>query len=84
MWSNGAKTQNIEIDSSQNLNLRVKNEFDCWSEPSDVVIFKQLEKGIKPHLSSSTLQFCDGENVQINSSTKQETIWSNGNLGELS
>jgi len=83
LWSNGAKTQNIEIDSSQNLNLRVKNKFDCWSEPSDVVIFKQLEKGIKPHLSSSTLQFCDGENVEINSSTKQETIWSNGNSGEI-
>lgn len=78
LWSNQIQEESNLVTDNITLTLVVQNEFQCQSEDSDPVTFTRLPKGEKPIISTTKIQFCEGDTVQIESNLKEQTIWSNG------
>ncbi|RYY33653.1 MAG: T9SS type A sorting domain-containing protein [Sphingobacteriaceae bacterium] len=79
LWSNGATTQNINVNTAGNYTVTVVNMEGCSSLPSDPVAVTVWAKPAQPTITASgATQFCEGGNVTLASSSGTTYLWSNG------
>lgn len=78
-WSNGLKTEKIDVNKAGNFSVKVANE-NCWSQPS-----KEIEINTFDSPPQATIQysgknnFCEGEELQIKSAKEYNFYqWSTG------
>lgn len=77
LWSNGATTKNITVNTAGNYSVTVNNTLGC-SRTSDItpVFVYALPAAIIT--ASGPTTFCQGGNVKLTASTANSYLWSNG------
>jgi large repetitive protein len=79
LWSNGATTQSIIVNSAGNYSVSVYNSNGCISLPSAAT---QVQVNALPATPTITANgpttFCQGGSVTLTSSTGTSYLWSNG------
>lgn len=79
LWSNGATTRTITVNTSGNYSVIVTNAAGCSSVASLPVTVTVLATPAKPVISAAgSLQFCEGGSVQLSSTPANTYIWNNG------
>ncbi len=66
LWSNGMQTQQLPIDTSVIITLKVIDQYLCISQPADTVMVKVWPTPSEPEISSSNGQvICEGDSTQL-------------------
>lgn len=79
LWSNGATTQNITVNTGNNYSVVVTNNDGCSSVASAPVTVTVHNNPAQPVITASgSLSFCQGDNVTLTSSTANAYSWNNG------
>jgi gliding motility-associated-like protein len=82
LWSTGASTSSIVVKATGDFTVQVFNEFGCGSVSSDQVSVNVSSYLSKPVISlSGATNFCEGESVELMSSSAELYEWSNGWTG---
>ncbi|GAB2607053.1 hypothetical protein GCM10027190_63180 [Spirosoma areae] len=78
-WTNGQTTQSITLNQSGNFAVRVRNQFECTSEQSDVITLKVNPLPATPTVSAGgATTFCDGGRVTLGATSSFDVVWSSG------
>jgi len=76
-WSNGATTQNIEVDTPGNYSAVVWDENECASISNTLVVsFLEAENPVISIQGDEV--FCQGSSITLTSTSSQSYLWSNG------
>ncbi len=79
LWSNGATTQTITVNSSGNYSVTVTDANGCIAPTSSVFSVTVTAPPAAPTLSASgALSFCSGGNVTLNTNQADGITWSTG------
>ncbi len=79
LWSTGATTQSINVDTAGNYTVIVANAIGCWSSASIPTIVTVNAIPATPTITASgQTTFCAGGNVILTSSAGTSYLWSNG------
>jgi len=77
LWSTGASTQSISVNTSGSYTVRITNEQGCQSLPSSPLIITVNELPAKPTITASgSLSICSGSTVTLTSSPGTSYLWS--------
>lgn len=81
-WSNNATAADIKVTTDGRYSAKVKNEFNCWSNSSDLVEVSFKTPAAKPIIeSASEIHLCEGETTLLSTVGKYEKFfWSNGEI----
>ncbi|MFW5761667.1 MAG: fibronectin type III domain-containing protein, partial [Cyclobacteriaceae bacterium] len=68
LWSDGNQSKEVTVSTESSLFLQVKNDDQCWSEPSETVNVSVKPQPDKPTVSHNeqSLVLCDNESIQMN------------------
>ncbi len=79
LWSNGATTSSINVTSSGNYTVQIKNAIGCQSLPSAAAPVTVNSLPATPTITAGgPTTFCAGGNVTLTSSPGTGYLWSNG------
>ncbi len=79
LWSNGATTQSITVNTAGTYSVIVSNADGCSSVPSATQTVSILSAPAQPTITASgPVQFCAGGSVVLTTSTADAYLWSNG------
>ena len=79
LWSNGATTQTITVNSSGNYSVIVTDANGCTAPPSFPFVVTVTAPPAAPSLSASgATSFCSGGNVTLTSNQSSGNTWSTG------
>lgn len=79
LWSTGATSKSIDINSSGIYTVKVKNAAGCLSVPSPAIAVKVNPLPANPTITASgSTSFCAGGNVTLTSTAGSNYLWSNG------
>jgi len=79
LWSNGATTQSILVNTSGNYSVQVTDNNGCTSIASAPVTVTANVPPAAPSITANgPLTFCQGDNVTLTSSFGSGYLWSNG------
>ena len=77
LWSNGATTQSITVNTAGGYSVTVSNAQGCSATSSPVSV--TMSTGSVPTISANgPTTFCQGSNVTLTASTGSSYLWSNG------
>jgi peptidoglycan/xylan/chitin deacetylase (PgdA/CDA1 family) len=82
-WNTREASRSIIIKKSGNYSVTLVNEYNCKSEPSDVVSINTFQKPEKPTVKASgTTKLCEGDSIYLSAKRDlYEYKWSNGEHG---
>jgi len=79
LWSNGATTPGINVNTAGNCTVQVTNANGCQSAPSAATVITVNALPATPTITANgPTTFCDGGNVTLSSSAGSTYLWSNG------
>lgn len=78
IWSNGAATRGILVNTSGNYTVRVTDTTGCQSPVSAVSAVTVYNVAVPVISASGPVTFCSGENVNLSTTVGQSYLWSNG------
>ena len=79
LWSNGATTPSININTAGNYTVQVTNANGCQSALSAATVVTVNALPATPTITANgPTTFCDGGNVTLSSSAGSTYLWSNG------
>jgi gliding motility-associated-like protein len=82
LWSTGATSQSIDINSPGIYSVKVTNAAGCLSVPSPAIVVKVNALPVTPTITASgPTSFCVGRNVTLTSTKGSYYLWSNGATG---
>jgi len=77
LWSNGAITQSINVNTSGDYSVTVTDINGC-SATSPITVVTVNPLPIVSIIAGGPLEFCEGESVMLTSSPGESYLWSNG------
>jgi len=79
LWSNGASSQSISVNSSGSYTVQVTNANGCQSTPSAAAVVTVNNLPATPSITAGgPTSFCDGGSVTLTSSSESSYLWSTG------
>ena len=78
LWSTGATTQSINVNSNGNYSVSVKNAAGCSASSAATIVVVNALPAIPTISASGPTTFCQGESVTLTSSSATNNLWSNG------
>ncbi len=78
MWSNGATSQSITVNTAGTYSVTVTDANACEATSSDIVVTVNDLPATPTITAGGPLTFCSGENVTLTSSQAGSYLWSNG------
>ena len=79
VWSNGAETKSVNINTSGDYSVKTINEFTCYSDPSNAVRINVLALPPSPTVQAlGPVSFCDGDAVTLQASNGASFFWNTG------
>lgn len=78
-WTSGETTRSITSTKSGEFSVRIRNQFGCTSERSDIVTLKANPLPPVPSVSAAgATTFCEGNQVTLNAASPFGVVWSSG------
>ncbi|REJ82313.1 MAG: T9SS C-terminal target domain-containing protein [Bacteroidetes bacterium] len=78
LWSNGATTQSITVNTSGTYWVRTFNSSGCHAQSANQVVTNGSAPATPVITASGSLNICQGNSVTLSSSSASSYLWSNG------
>lgn len=79
LWSNGATTKTVKINTAGSFTVQKISEFNCFSDPSNSIGTQTLALPPAPAVRAlDVTAFCDGDFVDLVASNGDVFFWNNG------
>jgi hypothetical protein len=79
LWSNGATTKTINVRTEGAFSVRKISEFECFSDPSDLVNTNTLALPPSPEITAlGETIFCEGTSVSLVAVNGNQFFWNEG------
>ncbi|MBL0359415.1 MAG: T9SS type A sorting domain-containing protein [Chitinophagaceae bacterium] len=78
LWSTGAVTRNISVNSAGTYSVTVTDANNCTAASADVVVTVNALPAVPTITAGGATTFCSGESVTLTSSAASSYLWSNG------
>lgn len=81
LWSNGANSASVAVEKPGNYVVRVKNQYDCWSDYSDPVKIAFREMATPKIVVNGDTDLCEGDRLTLKTAgAYNKYLWSNGEI----
>ncbi|AQG81189.1 T9SS type A sorting domain-containing protein [Spirosoma montaniterrae] len=81
VWTNGASTRAITVNQTNDYSVRLRNQFNCVSEPSDAI--RVLVNPLPPTptiTAGGPTTFCEGNRVTLTANSANDVVWASGQI----